>query len=45
MTKAQLLADIAAKCGGEILSTDLIDTTGDVKRYASTIFTIGERSK
>jgi hypothetical protein len=42
MTKAELLADLADKCGGEVLSTDLVDTTGLVKRYVSTIFTVGE---
>lgn len=41
MTKIQLLADMAAKCGGEILSTELVDTTGVVNRYTSIVFTVG----
>jgi hypothetical protein len=42
MTKAELLADIAAKCGGEILATECVETIGDVKRYISNVFTTGQ---
>jgi len=44
MDKAALLLDLASKCGGVILSTDLIDTSGDVKRYSSSVFTTGSES-
>jgi hypothetical protein len=42
MTKTELLADLATKCGGVILATDLVETVGSVKRYISNVFTAGE---
>jgi len=42
MTKAQLLADLGAKAGGEILATDLVETVGAVNRYLSNVFSVGE---
>jgi len=44
MTKAELLADLAAKCGGVILATECVETVGDVKRYISNVFTAGKDS-
>lgn len=44
MNKAQLIADIESKCGGEILATECVETVGDVKRYISNVFTNGEDS-
>jgi hypothetical protein len=44
MTKAELLADIAAKSGGEILDTELVETIGDVNRYITNVFTTGQDS-
>jgi hypothetical protein len=42
MTKAELLSDIAAKAGGEVLSTELVETVGSVGRYVTNVFTVGE---
>lgn len=42
MTKAELLADIAAKADGEVLSTNLVETVGDVNRYITNVFTTGQ---
>jgi len=44
MDKAELLTDIATKCGGEILATECVETVGDVKRYISNVFTTGQDS-
>lgn len=41
MTKAELLADIAAKAGGEVLATELVETVGSVNRYLTNVFTTG----
>jgi hypothetical protein len=41
MTKAELLVALASKSGGTILSTELVSTSGNVKRYKSIVFTIG----
>jgi hypothetical protein len=41
MTKAELLSDLATKSAGSVLSTELVATTGTVKRYLSNVFTKG----
>jgi hypothetical protein len=40
MTKAELLADLAAK-SKEILNTEVVETVGNVNRYISNVFTMG----
>jgi hypothetical protein len=44
MTKLELIADISTKAGGEVLSTDLVETVGSVNRYLTNVFTVGEDS-
>jgi len=41
MTKAELLADLATQCK-TILSTECVETIGDVNRYISNVFTLGQ---
>jgi hypothetical protein len=41
MDKTELLADLEAKSGGEVLSTELVETTGAVKRYLSNVYSKG----
>lgn len=42
MNKTELLAEIAAKAGGEVLATELIETVGPVNRYITNVFTTGQ---
>jgi len=41
MTKSELLTDLATKSAGSVLSTELVATTGTVKRYLSNVFSKG----
>jgi hypothetical protein len=42
MNKTEMLADIANKAAGEVLSTELVETVGAVNRYITNVFTVGE---
>jgi hypothetical protein len=41
MTASELLADLATQCK-TILSTECVEEVGDVKRYISNVFTLGQ---
>lgn len=41
MDKSGLLSDLATKSGGSVISTELVETTGSVKRYKSIVFSVG----